>query len=436
MPHPSRPALFALLLTGLLTSFALFGLARVPFHPDEATQLYTSQDFDLLWRTPLSLAWAPPEAPDHRQKLRLLDAPLTRYWLGLWRSLAGQPANLADWDWSASWQANQAAGALPSPSLLFAGRLAALALYPVSLVLIFSIGRSLAGPTAGLLALLLLGLNSLALLHARRAMAEAALLTSVLFALWSFLHTGHRPWLAGLGLAAAFNAKQTAILLLPVAMLAALWHTPSEASPARRPALTASLALAQCLGVFILLTLALNPVFWRAPLMAGRQALLARQALAAAQQTDTQRLAPEHALVSQSQRAAALLANLYFAPPAFAEWGNYRAETAAAEAAYLAIPGHSLLRGLAGGALQFILALCGALFALLRLRHAGPAQRRALILALLATLCLALGHLLWIPLDWQRYVIPLVPLSCLWQAYALSLPMDAALRRMPGAARV
>jgi hypothetical protein len=58
--------------------------------------------------------------------------------------------------------------------------------------------------------------------------------------------------------------------------------------------------------------------------------------------------------------------------------------------------------------------------ACLRLRCLTPEQRRTLAILLLASLILATG-LFWLaPLPWQRYVIPLVPLSCLWSAYALS----------------
>ena len=72
----------------------------------------------------------------------------------------------------------------------------------------------------GLSAALLLGLNALVLLHDRRAMAEAALTFGVLLALWSFLTGKRHPWLIGLGLALAFNAKQTGLVLLPVGLLA------------------------------------------------------------------------------------------------------------------------------------------------------------------------------------------------------------------------
>ena len=79
------------LLLVLLTAFHLSGFEAVPFHPDEATQLYMSSEFDDLLARPLSLAWT-PDGDDPRLAIRLLDAPMTRYLLGLGRSLAGIPA--------------------------------------------------------------------------------------------------------------------------------------------------------------------------------------------------------------------------------------------------------------------------------------------------------------------------------------------------------
>ena len=44
-------------LLGLLTIYYFGGLAQVPFHPDESTQIYMSSDFDQLLSDPLSLTW-------------------------------------------------------------------------------------------------------------------------------------------------------------------------------------------------------------------------------------------------------------------------------------------------------------------------------------------------------------------------------------------
>ena len=165
-------------LLAILTALALWDVASVPFHPDESTYLYMSSDFDLLLTDPLSLAWTPDQVGNWRTHLRIVDAPLVRYLLGLGRNLAGLPALPVDWSWMKSWEENQAAGALPSPQLLASGRLALALLLPFSLGMIYKIGSRLHGPLTGLLAALLLGSNALLLLHDRRAMANRCSLSA------------------------------------------------------------------------------------------------------------------------------------------------------------------------------------------------------------------------------------------------------------------
>jgi len=407
-------------LVVLLTAFAVAGIPGIPFHPDESTQLYMSSDFELLFRDPLALAWTPDQVGDLRAHYRLIDAPLTKYWLGLARSLAGLAAPPTDWSWSKTWAENQAASALPDARLLFAGRLAVTGLLPLGLFFIYQIGSRLHSALTGLVAALLLGMNALVLLHDRRAMAEAMLTFGTLFVLWIVITADRRPWLAGLGLAVAFNAKQSGLALAPVTLLAAAWPAveyPRFTKPGLRKWASAWAIL---LLTFGLLTWLLNPFLWRKPLQAFQAAIHERQEMVKGQVADLKRLTPEVALDRPGQRLVALLANLYFAPPAFAEAGNYSEQTRTAELAYRANPLNSLLRGFWGGGLTFALNLIGILLACLRLYRAKPDRRRTLILLLLSSLCLAFG-LFWLaPLPWQRYIMPLAPLSCLWSAYAVS----------------
>ena len=121
-----------------------------------------------------------------------------------------------------------------------------------------------------------------------------------------------------------------------------------------------------------------------------------------------------------------LAAQLYVLPPSFADVGNYLADTAAAEAAYLSNPAHHLLRGVAGGGLLLILTVFGLIAAALRLGREPPATRRALALLLLATLLQTAFFLLSTPLPWQRYAVPLVPFASLWAGYGVSRLWGAA----------
>lgn len=409
-----------LLLLGVLTTYQLWGLPWVPFHPDESTQLYMSADFEQYLRHPTGLSFDPGKQADPRQRYRLLDAPLTRYLLGLGRRLGGLDPLAVDWDWSQDWGQNQRAGALPSPQLLWYGRLMVALLLPLTMVFIYLIGLRVAGKWTGWLAALLLGSHSLVLLHGRRAMAEGALLFGIVLVTWSLIQASRHPWLPGLALAIAFSAKQSSLALAPVALLAAMWPAAGKPPSARRVALGGI----QFFLAFIVTALLLNPIYWHQPLQAVTAAWEARQDLLHRQITETGQLAPNQRLNSVGERVLALVANLYLLPPSFAEVGNYLENTAAAEAAYLAIPGHNWLRGLIPGALLLASGLVGLGLGVIQSWRGTEERRQALALLALATLFQAGALLVVVPLPWQRYVIPAVPFTCLWAAVSLGVMLE------------
>lgn len=411
-----RPHLPALVLIPLISIFALCGIREVPFHPDESTQLFTSADFDLWLSHPMAAGWQPGNDDDLRQRYRLLDAPLTHFVLGLGRAVAHQPALPVDWDWSLSWQENMRAGALPSEALLTAGRAAVTLLLPLTLTLLYLTGLSLGGRRVGLLSVLFLGLNPLTLLHARRAMAEGALLFGVTFTLWALLNASrYRAVWLGIAIGLTINAKQSTLALLPTLAL--------PASLPRRSLLWLRQTVIGLL-ITVALSILLNPVFWSHPILAMHSAVRLRAELTRRQSADIARLNPDALLDSPSKRLIALLGNLFVVPPQFAEVGNYQAETAPAVVAYLAQPLHTWGRGLAGGAFFLTLTLIGMGRAA-REAWEGRATfwvsraTRKVVWLWVATTLQGGALLLMISLPWQRYVIPLLPMVALWQAYAL-----------------
>jgi hypothetical protein len=425
-----------LILISSLTVYYIWGIPTVPFHPDESSYLFMSGDFETLLSDPMSMAWNPENQADLRQIYRERDAPFTRYWIGLVRRITGLNPLPADWDWGKSWEQNHQAGALPDDKLLFNARLAITLLLPVSLLFIYLIGVAISGRVTGLLAALLLGTNALVLLHDRRAMAEGALTLGIVFAMWCFLQADKRPWLAGIGIALAINSKHSALALLPVGLVAVCWRSTSRSQETELPVLgnrfhlsrdqitNITLAIIQYMGVFLLITWLLNPFLWHSPIQALKVSWENRQNLLQQQLNDTIRLAPEQALLSPTKRSAVLLANLYLVSPSFAEVGNYLPSTAASEITYLSLPGHNLLRNLAGGGALVVLTIFGAIVAMIQIKSQTPQKRRALILTLLASVSQIGAIIILIPLPWQRYVIPLVPFSCLWSGYAIGRWLD------------
>ncbi|HLF36537.1 MAG TPA: hypothetical protein VI520_01240 [Anaerolineales bacterium] len=419
------PAVGLLLLTG----YQLWGVALVPFHPDESSLLFQSRDFEAIFRSPTSLAWSADRQPDPELSYRLLNAPFPKYVLGFGRWLAGvDGAEVSvDWDWTQDWIANLGAGALPTPRALLAGRIASSSMLPFAALFLYLCGKQLGGPWVGGLAAALLGLNALVLVHGRRAMAEGTLIFAICFALWSLLGPRRRPWLSGLGIGLALGAKHSALALLPVGILAVLWGAgPSQ--PIRQKL--------SSVGMFVLVlmavTLALNPVVWSEPASALREIFHVRMSLVQ-DQVQAQAIAAQQAIAVPLRgidRLAVLIGHLFLAPPQFQEIGNYRAELDSSVAHYLAVPGHALLRGRTLGGLSLGLTLAGLFFGLATLRTGSRSVSRTAALLLISTAALALTLYIGIPLPYQRYYVPLVPQVCLWSAFAV-IRLGQEMKKLP-----
>lgn len=407
MHTPFRVTLLLILVILAASVLYLTGLAAVPFHPDESTQLYMSADLETLFTHPTALFYDAQKAGDLRQHYRLMDAPLPRMWIGLGRILAGQPALRSDWDWSRSWDENASQGALPTPGQLLAGRWMLALLFPFTLYFIFRLGQRLAGPTAAWSALLLTALNALVLLHTRRAMAEGLLLFTTTLSLW-LLVSGKRPWLAAVPLALAFLSKQSAAALLIPAGLVLLTPLSSEPSPRARLRNT-FLASA----IFIALVLLFNPFLWAQPVEALQAALHERSAFVQAQVAAHAQAGGALLATHLPERLVGIIAQLYLTPPAVMDIANYQAELAPATSAYLSNPLHTLLRGFAGGGVLLLLTIFGLLAGSIRaVRHkhaSDPAFWIFAIAGLAQTIMLLL-----VPVPFQRYSIALVPYTVLW----------------------
>ena len=417
-------------LFAVLSIFLLSGVDQVPFHPDESSLLFQSRDLEALVTRPLDLAWAPGPAPNSEMTYRLLNAPLAKYVLGLARALAGYgPDSVSvDWDWSKSWGQNVVAGALPSAPLLHAARTASTVALLGAVIALYFAGRKAGGRAAGLAAALLFGLNALSLLHGRRAMAEGTMLLGVAAATLGLLVADRRPFLAGLAVALAVNAKTSTLPLLLIGWLATVW----TADPARRSVGSRFSRTVRYASGVILLTAVLQPVLWRQPLGAMQAMWETRRDLLARQVDDIRTLAPDHVPADFPQRAVILVANLYLAPLQYSEVGNYLAEQRASVLQYESRFGHSLLRGFVGGGLLMGLTLLGAAWALRRVRRAGPDTARIYGLLGLATVFQGLALVSAIPLPFQRYTLPLLPLLCLWQGLGLFAGVpDAESKRRP-----
>jgi len=409
---PEIPFIF--LLVGF-TAYSLWGAQFIPFHPDEATYLFMSRDFDLGLSDPLSLSWRPENTGDLRQQYRLLDAPLTRYYLGLGRTIAGLPPLPVDWDWSKDWDKNRAAGALPSQALLLAGRISMTLLLPFCLVLLFLIGKKVQSGWCGLAAALMFGTNALVLLHQRRAMAEGPLTLGILLAVWVMMAARDRPALVGLAVALAFNSKYSGAVLIPAGLLSVIVVGKGRFTPWK----AALKNLAVCGVVGVGMTILLNPVLWSNPVQAALESWKARQTLVERQVSAIGSLDPQQILETPGKRLSVILLQIYLASPAASDVGNYVQETSASEALYLSIPGHHLFRGFAWAGIFLCLTIFAWIWVVLNRSEIGVARLQNYGLLAVTTFSVLAGLVITVPLPFQRYALPVVPLAILWSAVGL-----------------
>ncbi|MCJ7715015.1 MAG: hypothetical protein MUO54_00650 [Anaerolineales bacterium] len=404
-----------ILLVVALTWFYYFGFAQVPFHPDESTHLYMSQDTELLFTQPLSLSWEPGLPFSNEIMLRSLGAPLTKYLIGFARMIANVPLLPADWNWSLSWDENVAAGAFPSLHMLLTSRAMTTFLLPFALFFLYAATKKIYSKATALTAVVFLGLNPLFLLHGRRAMNESAALLGICFFIWAISQEKIRPWLLGLALAAAFNAKQSTIALLPIGIIAVCkpFKTPSNPN-----------SIAKRLAVFCLyfigITYVLNPFLWKNPIQTALYSQKIASELQANQLADYYPLPDDAQKQTLPYRTIALFTNLYLNQPRTADVGNYLDEIKSQDKAYFNIPLHNLGRSKIPTIILLVLSLSGFALGAYRLLIPNETSKFTTILFLLATILQFFTILLLLPLPWQRYVIPLLPFSSLWASLGLS----------------
>jgi 4-amino-4-deoxy-L-arabinose transferase-like glycosyltransferase len=360
-----------------------------------------SSDVDLALTSFNQLFWQPRLSADLRQHYRLIDAPITRYLIGAGRLLTGTQPLSTDWDWSKSWQQNESNGALPSALMLLTARFSVSWLSIVSLILVFDLVRQIARPSTALLAVILLGLNPLFLLHTRRAMAESALLFFSLLSLWSLFRLRKYPILMGAFIAFAFCAKQTGIVLLAPALFVLMVQPQKKVAKKIVSLLKLTLTF---LGVVILL----NPFLWAHPLDAVKEAYRQRNELTQNQQNLIFYLSPGKNINIPSQKVASLIGNLYFMPPATADVANYKSETAEAEDLYFNNPINNLGSSPFLALMAFVLTIFGFVVTYYRVVKQHDLKSNTAIF-LLTGVCFGAGVLLFSPLPFQRYYLPLLP---------------------------
>jgi 4-amino-4-deoxy-L-arabinose transferase-like glycosyltransferase len=306
-------------LTIVLISLLYFiTLSTVPFHPDEATDLYMSDDFDSIISDPLSMAYHQGQFVDSKTHYRLMDPPMIRLYLGMARNIAKLPPITNDWDWTASWEENIQENNYPPTNSLLIGRFAIFLLFPFTCYFVYAMIRHFLSHWASILATIFFALNPLTLLHARHAMTEAVFLFFSTFLLMLITDMKKHLLLIPIMMALAINSKQTAVFIIPAYGIHLIW---SLANSQKKDWLkfisTYSL-------IPIAITFLLNPIAWSEPIPTIQAAIAERKILMEGNQYFLQQNQPERLQLNLLERMITVIYHTAYEQLAFDDIPNYR----------------------------------------------------------------------------------------------------------------
>ncbi len=419
---------FALML------FVALGAPPVPFHPDESTQIMMSRDYHYQfvagdWSQVL---YTDPPLNATEQHLRLLNGTLSKYLIGLAWDLGGYTVDDLNeqWLWGADYAWNVANGHRPTDALLRTARWSQVLAGALAVPVMFALGWLWRRRWTAYPASFLLATHGVVLIHIRRAYMEATLL------LFSLLVALAAVWWARRVLRGDQRRQPGPALVLGMVAGLAVASKHSGAIPVGAAFLGLAIVMlwrargtlgwlagsgVLALAVF----LALNPAWWSDPLARAGEVLTLRAGLVA----DQVSAFPEAVYPDFPARVMGLLGQLSVTEPAYYEvpgWGDYlAAEIAAYEATPLA--GIRYGAGMAGkvAGLALLALAAGGIALLVR---DGRRQPELLVVALWGGLTV-LFTLATIPLDWQRYIMPLYPVAILLAAGSLGGLAQVLLRR-------
>lgn len=411
----------ALLLT-LLVCYVLAGIKKVPFHGDESTVIWMSADYDtvVLNGDISAVSYTPPPRRTTEQHLRILNGTLSRWTMGIAWSAAGfHRTDLNDqWVWGLDMQWNEANGHMPSDRLLQVTRLSSAIFLIFSIALVLRMTRLVAdqlftspliAAVAGGVSATLYTLNPVMLTNGRRAMFEGAMLFGLALVGWVILRLGNRQdsfksyLLVGVVTGITLTTKHSAaftIALLFLGLMVVKWpHSQDKSKQVSQLILKFGLAGMTALIIFVSLT----PLWWSSHLLEMPSVVL----------DERQKLLDEQVALfgdyaGWGERLEGLWQGTFGVKPQYYEadyWGDYAGvhdEIERYENSHLAGIALPIVVGI-----RIILVIAG-LFAIGWRRGQ---KNRAVILAIWA-IGIALISLLTIPLDWQRYYLPIqTPLS-------------------------
>jgi 4-amino-4-deoxy-L-arabinose transferase-like glycosyltransferase len=415
------------LLLIFLMGYVVAGVKKVPFHGDESTIIWMSKDYEtvVLKGGIAEIAYDPPPRRTTEQHLRILNGTLSRWSMGAaWHSAGFEVDDINDqWVWGLDMEWNRTNGHMPSTRLLEISRLTSAWMTALSIIIILIITRLAARQIfshplpiaiAGWLAASFYALNPAVLLNGRRAMFEGGLLLCTALVAWAVLRiTEGRSkdyLLAGIAAGLALSAKHSAVFtigLLFFALIVAeivksrknIRHLKFFAAKMVLAGLSASL-------IFLMLT----PLWWSEHFLQLPGIVL----------DERQKLLDEQVSLfgkyeNWDARLEGFWSETFEIDPQYYEveyWADYPGVQQEIEDYEKS--GLLGVNNMALTALRFILTALGCLWLIVILWR-GKGEQRGIAFILLAWgIGLAAITLITVPLDWQRYYLPMqTPLSVL-----------------------
>ncbi len=401
--------IFAIFLFLIWAIFYFSGIPSVPFHPDEATQIFMSSDVEFIFNDTSELFYKNSTVDLRKQNYRLLDAPLSKYFIGLSRLIFNQKPINQDWDWSASYEENS--NAVPNSQLLTSSRFAVALFFPFSIIFFILILRKIIGEKIILLVFagILFSFNSLMLLHTRRAMAESLLIFFLLLSLYVLLTLPpEKLWLSVIPITLAINAKQSLWFLVPIFIILLL----------TKKALWVKKFLCQIIFFFLVLVAIfyiLNPVLWNQPIKTSIEMIKERQELSNRQFNDINYVTPEFTVTKFSERITALIGQTFVLKPAYQDVINYSDVLQSSISDYSSNPiQNGWLRNLFVGVIFYFICFYGMI------KSIKNFSKDRVVILTCSFIFLVLEILFFIQIPFQRYYLPLIPFSLIFFIYGLN----------------
>lgn len=414
----------------LLSLYVLAGVPLASFHGDESMQLWMSTDYAVAFidRNPQALVTHPPYESQSIEEMRLINGSVTRYAAGIAWHLAGYgPSDLLPypgWRWYEDYDQNKEHGYVPTDDLLYVGRLSSTVFQIGSVIAVFAFAYVLQGRGLAYFVSLFYTLNPVILLNGRRLMMESPLLffgflTLLLVLLISRKHAEGKQAHWGLWLALSFAAGLTVNSKHPgVIVVVAAWAwlfvsiIQQIKHPNRKPIdIVMSFTKFDFSGILaVVIFFALSPALWSNPIARVSDIIEARSGLLELQTAGYPNTISDR---------IGLILNHYNRPLEHFEiehWAGYpvvMAQVDAYDASYLS--GLPMDNG--SGIALSVLSLVG----LVSLFIPGGKLTLADRVGLGVWLALTLATLLINPLSWQRYFMPLMPITILFAGLGLTL---------------